>query len=77
MLAVEHGLGLSFVSRLAVADRLQSGRLVALSLSQSFPRRLFFIWHKQKYHSAALRRFLAFCRSQQGPEQARAGTPTP
>ena len=77
MLAVEHGLGLSFVSRLAVADRLQSGRLVALSLSQSFPRRLSLIWHKQKYHSAALRRFLAFCRSQQGPEQARTGTPTP
>lgn len=64
MLAVEHGLGLSFISRLAISDRLQSGRLVALSLSRSFPRQLSLVWHKQKYHSTSLRRFLAFCRSQ-------------
>lgn len=67
MLAVEHGLGLSFVSRLAVSDRLQSGRLVALSPDRRFPRQLSLIWHKQKYHSATLRRFLAFCREQRLP----------
>lgn len=67
MLAVEHGLGLSFVSRLAVSDRLQSGRLVALSPDRRFPRKLSLIWHKQKYHSATLRRFLAFCREQRLP----------
>lgn len=64
MLAVEQGLGLSFISRLAVADRLASGRLVALTPSRRFPRQLFLVWHKQKYHSATLRRFLAFCRTQ-------------
>lgn len=68
MLAVEHGLGLSFVSRLAVSDRLQSGRLVALSPNRRFPRQLSLIWHKQKYHSATLRRFLAFCREQRLPD---------
>ncbi|WP_434667966.1 LysR substrate-binding domain-containing protein [Aeromonas sp. NJAU223] len=67
MLAVEQGLGLSFISRLAVADRLASGRLVALTPSRRFPRQLFLVWHKQKYHSATLRRFLAFCRTQQLP----------
>lgn len=67
MLAVEQGLGLSFISRLAVADRLASGRLVALTPSRRFPRQLSLVWHKQKYHSATLRRFLAFCRAQQLP----------
>jgi DNA-binding transcriptional LysR family regulator len=68
MLAVEHGLGLSFISRLAVSDRLQCGRLVALTPSRRFPRQLSLVWHKQKYHSASLRRFLAFCRHQQLPQ---------
>ncbi|MFC5708278.1 LysR substrate-binding domain-containing protein [Aeromonas eucrenophila] len=68
MLAVEHGLGLSFVSRLAVSDRLASGRLVALTLNRRFPRQLSLVWHKQKYHSAALRHFLAFCRKQSLPD---------
>ncbi|WP_404838410.1 LysR substrate-binding domain-containing protein [Aeromonas media] len=67
MLAVEKGLGISFISRLAVSDRLHSGRLVALTSSQSFPRQLSLVWHKQKFHSAALRHFLAFCRAQTLP----------
>ena len=37
MLAVEKGLGISFISRLAVADRLAQGRLVALTPSRRFP----------------------------------------
>ncbi|MFM5136651.1 LysR substrate-binding domain-containing protein, partial [Aeromonas rivipollensis] len=48
MLAVEKGLGISFISRLAVSDRLHSGRLVALTPSQTFPRQLSLVWHKQK-----------------------------
>ncbi len=64
MLAVEKGLGISFISRLAVADRLAQGRLVALTPSRRFPRQLSLVWHKQKFHSVALRRFLAFCRAQ-------------
>ncbi|MFQ2244123.1 LysR substrate-binding domain-containing protein [Aeromonas enteropelogenes] len=64
MLAVEKGLGISFISRLAVSDRLQAGRLVVLPLEQRFPRQLSLIWHKQKYHSASLRYFIHFCRAQ-------------
>ncbi|HEH9425645.1 TPA: LysR family transcriptional regulator [Aeromonas sobria] len=64
MLAVERGLGISFISRLAVSDRLKDGRLVALPLTRRFPRQLSLIWHKQKYHSASLRHFIHFCRAQ-------------
>ncbi len=64
MLAVEKGLGISFISRLAASDRLADGRLVALPLSRRFPRQLSLIWHKQKYHSASLRHFINFCRAQ-------------
>ncbi|BBR39480.1 LysR substrate-binding domain-containing protein [Aeromonas allosaccharophila] len=64
MLAVEKGLGISFISRLAVSDRLKDGRLIALPLTRRFPRQLSLIWHKQKYHSASLRHFLHFCRAQ-------------
>jgi len=64
MLAVEKGLGISFISRLAASDRLKSGRLVALPLARRFPRQLSLIWHKQKYHSTTLRHFIHFCRAQ-------------
>lgn len=64
MLAVEKGLGISFISRLAASDRLADGRLIALPLSRRFPRQLSLIWHKQKYHSTSLRHFIHFCRTQ-------------
>ncbi|MDX7878346.1 LysR substrate-binding domain-containing protein [Aeromonas veronii] len=64
MLAVEKGLGISFISRLAASDRLADGRLIALPLSRRFPRQLSLIWHKQKYHSTSLRHFIHFCRAQ-------------
>ena len=64
MLAVEKGLGISFISRLAASDRLAEGRLIALPLSSRFPRQLSLIWHKQKYHSTSLRHFIHFCRAQ-------------
>ncbi|WP_148611285.1 LysR substrate-binding domain-containing protein [Aeromonas sobria] len=64
MLAVEKGLGISFISRLAASDRLADGRLVALPLTRRFPRQLSLIWHKQKYHSTSLRHFINFCRAQ-------------
>ncbi|MGL5450856.1 MAG: LysR substrate-binding domain-containing protein [Aeromonas sp.] len=64
MLAVEKGLGIAFISRLAASDRLKDGRLVALTLTHRFPRQLSLIWHKKKYHSASLRHFIHFCRAQ-------------
>ncbi|ENY71892.1 LysR family transcriptional regulator [Aeromonas diversa CDC 2478-85] len=68
MLSVERGLGLSFISELAARDRLHSGRLVRIDLSQRFPRRLTLVWHRQKYLSRAMQRFIAFCQAQR--EQA-------
>ncbi|MFQ1607519.1 LysR substrate-binding domain-containing protein [Aeromonas veronii] len=74
MLAVEKGLGISFISRLAASDRLADGRLIALHLSRRFPRQLSLIWHKQKYHSTSLRHFIHFCRAQvKDAEVSRAG----
>ncbi|MGL5525771.1 MAG: LysR substrate-binding domain-containing protein [Aeromonas veronii] len=74
MLAVEKGLGISFISRLASSDRLADGRLIALPLSRRFPRQLSLIWHKQKYHSTSLRHFIHFCRAQvKDAEVSRAG----
>ncbi|AZN37356.1 LysR substrate-binding domain-containing protein [Iodobacter ciconiae] len=64
MLAVEQGLGITFISKLAAQDRINSTRLVCLPMQQHFPRQLYLAWHKQKYHSATLRRFIQFCKDQ-------------
>ncbi|MFM2477926.1 LysR substrate-binding domain-containing protein [Celerinatantimonas sp. MCCC 1A17872] len=47
MLAVEKGLGLTFVSRLAVKERLESKRLIQLNLTGYYPRQLHLAWHKK------------------------------
>lgn len=60
MLGVENGLGISFISRLALKDRLQSARLVALPVKARFIRQLFLVWHKKKYHSGRLDSFCRF-----------------
>lgn len=64
MTSVVHGLGLTFISRLAVQERLALGHLVTLPLTRHYPRQLSLIWHKQKYHGALLRRFVDFCHQQ-------------
>ncbi|WKE64788.1 LysR substrate-binding domain-containing protein [Gallaecimonas kandeliae] len=68
--AVEQGLGLTLVSKLAAAPRLQSGQLVQLGLAARFPRTLRLAWHRQKYHSTLLRRFVDFCLDQSPPAKA-------
>lgn len=64
MNAVEQGLGLTLISRLAVAERLNTGRLVVIDVGLQVQRTLQLVWHRQKYHSALLRRFVAVCREQ-------------
>jgi DNA-binding transcriptional LysR family regulator len=66
--AIKHataaGLGISCLSRAAVADFLQSGRLVALNTSlPSLHRRFYLIHSKHKILSLRLMQFLAYCRS--------------
>ncbi|MCL7462304.1 LysR family transcriptional regulator [Pseudomonas sp. NW5] len=61
--AVESGLGIGCVSRLALRDALRRGSLVALQTPELDLRRQFsFIWHRQKYQSSAMQAFVALCR---------------
>lgn len=61
--AVESGLGLGCLSRLSLRDAFRRGSLVAVETPELDLRRHFsFAWHRDKYHSAIIRRFLADCR---------------
>lgn len=61
--AVESGLGLGCISRLALRDAFRRGSLVPVLTPTLDLRRTFnFVWHREKFHSAGLRAFLALCR---------------
>lgn len=65
--AVESGLGLGCISRLALRDAFRRGSLVAVEVPELDLRRRFqFIWRRGKYHTAAIRTFLADCRALTG-----------
>jgi DNA-binding transcriptional LysR family regulator len=62
--AVESGLGLGCLSRLALREAFRRGSLVPLKTPELELRRRFqFVWHKDKYHTAAMREFLSACRA--------------
>lgn len=62
--AVESGLGIGCISRLALKDAFQRGSLVPLHTPQfNLSRHFYFLWHKQKYQSAGMREFLSLCKS--------------
>ncbi|HMX14301.1 MAG TPA: LysR substrate-binding domain-containing protein, partial [Thauera aminoaromatica] len=62
--AVESGLGVGCLSRLALRDAFRRGSLVAVEVPELDLRRRFsFVWHRGKYHGAALRRFVEDCRA--------------
>src|SRR5262249_24576497 len=61
--AVEAGLGLGCVSRIALADAFAHGRLKARPVPQrNFRRQFYFVMHRQKHVSGAMRRWLRLCR---------------
>lgn len=61
--AVESGLGISCISRLALRDAFRRGSLVPLETPGiDLRRQFYFIWHRQKYQTAAMREFLDQCR---------------
>ncbi|THF66283.1 LysR family transcriptional regulator [Pseudothauera nasutitermitis] len=61
--AVENGLGIGCISRLALRDAFRRGSLVPLETpGLDLSRRFQFVWHRGKYHTAAMRAFLAACR---------------
>ena len=62
--AVESGLGLGCISRLALREAFRRGSLVALETPELDLRRQFhFVRHRQKYLTAGLREFLDLCRT--------------
>lgn len=61
--AVESGLGISCISRLALRDAFRRGSLVAVETPElDLIRQFHFIWHKQM-QNAAMSDFLELCRS--------------
>ncbi|MEX0618986.1 MAG: LysR family transcriptional regulator [Pseudohongiellaceae bacterium] len=62
--AVEAGLGIGCLSRIALEDAFRRGSLVPLSAPhRHWQRQFYFILHKQKYHSTGIRNWLELCRS--------------
>lgn len=61
--AVESGLGIGCISRLALRDAFRRGSLVPVETPElDLTRQFYFIWHKQKYRTTAMREFLEQCR---------------
>jgi DNA-binding transcriptional LysR family regulator len=61
--AVESGLGIGCISRLALKDAFRRGSLVPLSTpSLDLGRFFYFLWHKQKYQTTGIREFLELCK---------------
>lgn len=65
--AVEAGLGISCLSRIALQDAFRRGSLVALATPQrDFRRRFYFVLHRCKYRSAGIRLWLDLCQPDTG-----------
>lgn len=61
--AVECGLGLGCISRLALRDAFRRGSLVEVKTPALDLRRTFnFVWHRDKFHGAGLSAFFDLCR---------------
>lgn len=61
--AVEAGLGIGCLSRLALKEAFRRGSLVELPVAGLDLRRFFnFIWHRQKFHTTGMKQFIRLCR---------------
>lgn len=62
--AVEFGLGIGCISRLALREAFRRGSLVAIETPELDLHRHFqFLWHKRKFQTAGMREFIALCRA--------------
>ena len=62
--AVEFGLGIGCISRLALREAFRRGSLVAIKTPDLDLRRHFhFLWQRRKFQTAGMREFLALCRA--------------
>ena len=61
--AVEFGLGIGCISRLALREAFRRGSLVAIETPElDLLRNFQFLWHKRKFQTAGMREFVALCR---------------
>lgn len=61
--AVEAGLGVGCLSRVCLTEAFKRGSLVPLAVpGRDFRRSWYLITHREKYHSATLKAWLALCR---------------
>jgi len=61
--AVESGLGIGCISKLALRDAFRRGSLLPIDVPDLNLRRFFyFIWHRNKYQTQTMRAFVALCR---------------
>ena len=61
--AVEAGLGIGCLSRIALDDAFRRGSLVELRAPQrDWQRKFYFVIHRQKYRSAGIERWMDYCR---------------
>jgi DNA-binding transcriptional LysR family regulator len=62
--AVEYGLGIGCISRLALREAFRRGSLVAIETPELDLRRHFhFLWHKRKFQTSGMREFIGLCRA--------------
>ncbi|ACE83527.1 LysR family transcriptional regulator [Cellvibrio japonicus] len=65
--AVESGLGIGCISRLALRDAVRRGSLVEIKTPMlDLQRQFMFVWHKNRYQTPAMIGFLDYCRSLTG-----------
>ena len=61
--AVEHGLGIGCISRLALREAFRRGSLVAIETPElNLLRDFQFVWHRRKFQTAGMREFIDLCR---------------
>ncbi|HEY3699535.1 MAG TPA: LysR family transcriptional regulator [Spongiibacteraceae bacterium] len=61
--AVEAGLGIGCISRVALKEAFSRGSLIPLAVPhRDFRRNFYFVLHRHKYRSAGIQRWLALCR---------------
>ncbi len=62
--AVEFGLGIGCISRLALREAFRRGSLVAIETPElDLLRQFQFLWHKRKFQTAGMQEFIALCRA--------------
>lgn len=62
--AVESGLGIGCISRLALRDAFRRGSLIEIKTPMlDLKRQFMMVWHKNRYQTPAITSFLDYCRS--------------